>query len=259
MSSESEEIEQPQQQHNKPLKYTVNKRLNLEGRWKEIEPVRDELMREARKVKKLPKDEAQDWTYAELDRRYPPLPTTRARNHATGETTGHSGESKDMNATGESQIDGPPIGLEVEGDDSISTATEATDLPLPAPITSHPRTRGESIVTGLNEIPPDWPPMAANAGLPVEIQWVQSNRLRCVTETGDGTTVDLSQALAPAPSYAAIGWLETSIRAYAKYCEIAAKATQAATDETEVVRREKKSIQEVRDLLAEMLKTDENG
>ena len=207
MSSESE-IEQPQQQTQQPLKYTVAKRLMTEGRWREAEPVRDELMREARKVKKLTKDEAQDWTYAELDRRYPPL-----------------------------------------GDDTTSAAGEAVAL-------NSARTRGEPSVLGLNAMPPDWPPLPSNAALSAEIQWVQANRLRVVSETGDGTTVDLSQALAPAPSYAAIGWLETSIRAYSKYCEIAAKATQVATDETQTVRREKQSIEQICGLLAEMLEND---
>ena len=212
MSSESEEIEQPQQQRNRPLKYTVNRRLNLEGRWKEAEPVRDELMRHARKSLKLPKEEAQDWVYSELDRRYPPQFET-----------------------------------EKKGDNSIATDTvvEVTD--------SRTRTRGET-ATGINSIPADWPQLPANASLAAEIQWVQANRLRVVVSESDGcTTVDLSRSLLPAPSHSALGWLETSIRAYAKYCEIAAKATQSLEDETSNVRRERQAIDQIRGLLAEML------
>ena len=87
----------------------------------------------------------------------------------------------------------------------------------------------------------------------MEIQWVQSNRLRMVSESDGITSVDLTQALAPPPSYSALGWLETSIRAYAKYCEIAAKATQSLEDEREHVRRERLSIEECRGLLSQML------
>ncbi len=233
MSSESE-IEQPQQQPQQPLKYTVAKRLMTEGRWREAEPVRDELMREARKVKKLPKDEAQDWTYAELDRLYPPLPPPEPE-----ETDPPTNESESE-----------------PGDDPISTATEAADLPPAATIELRSRTRGEPTVTGLNEIPVDWPQLSANAALAAEIQWVQANRLRVVSESDGQTVVDLARALVPAPSYSAIGWLETSIRAYSKYCEIAAKATQSMEAETDYVRREKQSIEQIRGLLAEMLEND---
>ncbi len=95
--------------------------------------------------------------------------------------------------------------------------------------------------------------MPLNAQLAAEVQWVQANRLRMVSESDGVTTVDLSRALAPPPSYAALGWLETSIRAYAKYCEIAAKATQSLEDDREVVRREKQSIDKIRELLGQMI------
>jgi hypothetical protein len=47
--------------------------------------------------------------------------------------------------------------------------------------------------------------------------------------------------------------LETSIRAYAKFVDVAAKATATQQDEQELVRRERRSIEEVRALLAEMV------
>ncbi len=61
-------------------------------------------------------------------------------------------------------------------------------------------------VQGLSEIPAGWPPLPANASLQAEISWVTANRLR----VRDGTGVDLSRALSPAPSYSALSWLETS-------------------------------------------------
>ena len=71
--------------------------------------------------------------------------------------------------------------------------------------------------------------------------------------TGESASVDLSRALSPAPSHAAIGWLETSIRAYSKYCDIAARATAQLEDEREHVRRERIAIDDIRSLLAEMV------
>lgn len=108
-------------------------------------------------------------------------------------------------------------------------------------------------VSGLDKIPADWPKLPPNASLQAEIAWVQASRLDVVRETPEGTVVDLSRADSPAPSKAAIGWLETSIRAYSKYCDIAAKATQQQEHEVEQVRRERQAIEEIRELLVEML------
>lgn len=110
-------------------------------------------------------------------------------------------------------------------------------------------------VTGLGDIPADWPNLPANASLATEIQWVQASRLYVVEELPGGETcIHLDRADSPAPSKAAIGWLETSIRAYAKFVDVAAKVTATQQDDQEVARRERMAIGEVRSLLAEMLK-----
>jgi hypothetical protein len=74
-----------------------------------------------------------------------------------------------------------------------------------------------------------------------------------VEERPSGATrVHLDRARSPAPSWAALGWLETSIRSYAKYVDVVAKSLATQQDEQELVRREKLSIEEMRGLLAEM-------
>jgi hypothetical protein len=50
-----------------------------------------------------------------------------------------------------------------------------------------------------------------------------------------------------------LGWLETSIRAYSKFVDVAAKASAHVEDERDMVRRERLAIDEIRGLLAEML------
>ena len=50
---------------------TVTQRLQREGRWSEIEPERNEMMKPARK-QGMSKRDAQAWVYSELDRLYPP-------------------------------------------------------------------------------------------------------------------------------------------------------------------------------------------
>jgi len=104
-------------------------------------------------------------------------------------------------------------------------------------------------VSGLSELPPGWPELPANAQLQVEIAWVTANRLR----VRDGTGVNLSKALSPAPSYSALSWLETSILFPAKFADISVKATAQSDDEREFIKREKMAIEEIRSILSEML------
>ena len=108
--------------------------------------------------------------------------------------------------------------------------------------------------TRLSPIPDAWPELPANASLASEVGWVQANRLRIVDDSPAGATVvHLEQALSPAPSWSALGWLETSIRSYAKFVDVAAKATASDDGEAGVMRRERIAIEEVRALLDEMM------
>ena len=124
--------------------------------------------------------------------------------------------------------------------------------PEPAPILSPETSANADIdqgVPGLGDLPEAWGDLPANATLQVEVSWVSANRLR----VRDGSGVDLSRALSPAPSYSALSWLETSILFPSKFADISVKATQNQEDEKEHVRREKLAIEEIRGLLAEML------
>lgn len=126
---------------------------------------------------------------------------------------------------------------------------EAVELPQtvePPPSPVDPVDMG---VSGLGDMPADWPTLPANAQLQVEISWVSANRLR----VRSGSGVDLSRALSPAPSYSALSWLETSILFPSKFADISVKATAQQDDEWEGIRREKLAIEEIRGLLAEML------
>lgn len=65
--------------------------------------------------------------------------------------------------------------------------------------------------------------------------------------------VDLDRARSPAPSWAALSWLETSIRCYTKFVDVCAKSLKDEQDEQAMVKREKMANGEIRSLLAEML------
>jgi hypothetical protein len=180
---------------------TVVKRLQGEGRWfGEIEDERNDMMREARKVRKLSKVDAQIEVYAELDAKYPriiPRPP-----------------EPEVSPIGDVLVDPPEAG-----------------------------------VSGLGDIPSDWPQLPPNGTLQADVSWVIANRL--LVRDGDG--VDLSRSLAPAPSYAALSWLETSILFPSKFADISVKATSQAADEHEHVQRERLAIADIRSLLAEMV------
>jgi len=168
----------------------VTQRLQREGRWKDIEPERNEMMRLARK-RGMPKTEAQAWVYSELDRLYPPIPSPQQDTEQT------------------------PVNRKSSG-------------------TQRPVVDGQ--IRGLSDLPDDWPELPANASLSAEVGWVQANRLRIVEDMPAGpTVVHLDHALSPDPSWSALGWLETSIRSYAKFVDVAAKATASADGDAGVL------------------------
>ncbi len=211
----------------------VCSRFAREGRWQQIQPVRDQMMREARKIK-MTKVAARVWVYSELDRLYPPLP--------------------------------PPPELElkpVESEPIPEPETETQD-PSPEPIASSPPPADPqqadippASLSGLGTIPVGWGDLSDNAQLVDELAWVQSQRLRVVEERGNRTIVYLDRATRPAPSMAALGWLETSIRNYAKYCDLVAKVAAQPQTEAEDVRKERMALHEIEELLAEMLEFED--
>lgn len=122
------------------------------------------------------------------------------------------------------------------------------------PAVASPEAADSGRVQGLTNLPADWPELPGNASLAAEIGWVQANRLYVVEERPSGrTVVRLEKARSPAPSWSALSWLETSIRCYAKFIEVAAKTASTGQDEQEFIRKERMQIAEIDALLAEMM------
>ncbi len=119
---------------------------------------------------------------------------------------------------------------------------------------NHPNAFPDSVaIQGLAEASPKYPDLTSNATMSHEIGLVQANRLRVVEERpGKATLVHLDKALSPAPSWAALGWLETSIRSYAKFVDVASKATANDDGEASVMRLERMAIDEMNALMDEM-------
>lgn len=221
------------------LMMQVFKRLKSENRWDEAEPHRNELATRAKSLR-LKGQDAQDWTYTELAKKYPPLDGGQPETAIVEE---HADEQKPDKRDEQQREEGEAA--------RFSSSVDVAPFPF-QDVAPFPKS-GDLSVSGLSKIPANWQDLASNAPLSAEISWVQANRLRVVRETADGVVVDLSLALSPAPSYATLGWLETSIKTYAKFVDVAAKATASQDGEAAEVRREQQSIEEVRRLLSSML------
>lgn len=212
------------QSRNKTDKHPVQLRLIKEKRWKNAQSDLKRLRKEAT-YNGMNKDDSESWAWTEIDRLFPPLEGEQPKSKETQQIT------KETIA-------------EEQKEEIRSTAQ--------IPIQTIENTE-QSSITGLDKIPTSWLPLPGNASLQAEISWVQANRLMVVKETGHGTNVFLRKALNPPPSWAALGWLETSIRTYSKFVEVAAKATASVANEEEKIKHERISIAEVERLLQEML------
>lgn len=195
-----------------------------------------------RKPKEIPwKTVVSDWKRLAKEAKYLGLDLDSQIAHADAEVEKLYGGATETQETKEIPCEKP-------------TETEPTEIRSSAQITQEQQQPDTiSPVTGLNRIPESWLPLPGNASLQAEIAWVQANRLLVVDERGDKTYVFLEKARNPAPSYAALGWLETSIKVYSKFVEVAAKATAAVANEEEGIKLERVAIDEVRRLLSEML------
>ena len=250
-------------------KLALVKRLTRESRWNAATiRERDDLMSHARRELGLAKEQAQQWTYSELERRYPPLdpqeepgagekesvsaqenPGKLGVREGSDSKTDRQKTKGQTSAKGEAKR-GQAVAAMGDGEGEGQTAKSRPRKPATPPLVGD---SSERVVVGLDRIPRAWGELPPNASLASEIQWVQSNRISIVQERGNAVLVRLNRAAAPAPSKAALGWLETSIRAYSKYCDIAAKAAAAVQDEQAVTTREKMAIERIRALLAQMV------
>jgi hypothetical protein len=104
---------------------TVTKRLQRDGRWPEIEPLKNQLIKDARK-QGMSKADAQAWAYSEIDRLYPPEPEP-----ANGGIAASAADKSEEPANGGSKpADGQIQGLATIPDDwpalpgSVSMAVE---------------------------------------------------------------------------------------------------------------------------------------
>lgn len=161
-------------------------------------------------------------------------------------------EANNFRETARADFRAKGMGRQEAVDAAWQAMAEAYPALPAAEATAAPLGNDSGRVRGMRDIPADWPKLPDNAALPAELGWVQAQRLRVVEERPSGATVvHLERAGSPPPSWAALGWLDTAIHNPAKWADICAKGMAQQDLEGDMVRREKKSIEEVRRLLAE--------
>jgi len=207
----------------------VYRRLNAQQMWcGEMGPLRANAAKKLRAAG-VPAHEARARSWEELDRLYPPL----AENVP-------------------SPPDSPPPVVSKPQELTIQGAKDEK-----AKSASNGAFDDGGRIQGLGNIPEGWPALPPNAGQQAELAWVQANRLGVCDELPSGAVrVHLSRAHTPAPSHAALGWLETSIRSYAKYVDVVARTLKDEEAEAESVRRERMAIEDIRSLLGEMIEAE---
>jgi hypothetical protein len=238
------------------LKSQVFQRLSRDGRWSEASLIKDRLIREARQ-RGMARDDAHEAAYRTIDAMFPPADRATPSNVAKSTCEGRpdavqADELQTLRVNtaeelGDNNQQPREEHLARLGDNRFLDGSQPA-----ATTTGESRGRGESTVAGLSEIPSEWPQLPPNASLGAEVAWVLANRIRVIREDSDGAVVDLSKALTPAPSYAALGWLETSIRAFAKFVDVSARASASGQDDADKIKRERIAIAEIRSLLEQM-------
>ena len=128
------------------------------------------------------------------------------------------------------------------------------EFPPPDPVNVHTLTPNsiDGQLQGIGDIPAEWLPLPDNASQQAELSWCQAQRLRVCSTEGATTRIELCKATMPAPSMAALSWLETSVRSYAKYIDIVGRVLAGQQEAADMVRRERASIEEIKALLDEM-------
>jgi len=166
---------------------------------------------------------------------------------------GRWSEANNFRETARADFRAKGMGRQEAVDAAWEAMAEAYPALSAAELTAAPVSNDSGRVQGLGDIPADWPTLPDNAPLPAELGWVQAQRLRVVEERPSGAiVVHLDRAGSPAPSWAALGWLDTAIRNPAKWADLCAKEMAQQELESDMVRRERRSIEEVRQLLSEM-------
>jgi hypothetical protein len=118
----------------------------------------------------------------------------------------------------------------------------------------------EGDIPGLNVFPKAWGELPKRAKWEDEMEWAYQNLQLVLVGAGLKRRVDLKKATSPAPSYGAVACLRMAVSNFNSFMKDLlpkAKRGEVEGEEQEMVRRERKSIEEIRALLEQMREAKE--
>ncbi|MCE5269506.1 MAG: hypothetical protein LLG00_16640 [Planctomycetaceae bacterium] len=193
-------------------KIQLTDRLRREGRWTGDAEDRKNEMIRIFREAGLQKAEASEEAWRRLAEEYPPLPPKPKPD--------------------------PEPEPDAESDGSHTAAAASVD-------------EGEAVA--ISPLPEAWGELPESAPFEAEVEWVHQNRVLVVEElAGKRSKLHWHRARKPAPSYGAVNLMEYAATNRKGFMDILQKVKPAAAGDEENVRRERRSIAEIEDLLEKM-------
>lgn len=210
----------PPSEEEKARRLALMKRLQSEGRSRMAGDFREEVRKACRQRGLTPADSVLT-AWAEMERNYPPL--KKSEQPAAAATVDEPPEPVSQ--------DHAPVVVAVSG------PNKEPDKPIWV------------------RIPPEWGELPKTAKRVDEVEWVHQNWFLCREVRPSGTRTKLSRAQGPAPSWGAVGLMETTVMNPQKFeNEVYAREMKGTEEDEdgEAIKREKKSIAEIDTILQRM-------
>ncbi len=156
-------------------------------------------------------------------------------------------------------LDGVAEKSPVVSEAKAQTAADAVGGKLGRPV-KELAVGGTGDLRGIHRIPRNWGELPAEATFEADVRWVHANRLLVVRKAATGmASVELGKASSPAPSHGALGWLEFAVMNPTKFMsDLVPRVLKDDGEDAdeEGVKRERKSIEELREVLAEFVEAE---
>lgn len=206
-------------------KIELHDRLRASGEWSEAEAWKNGRIKEFRN-QGMTKGDAADKAWDELREKYPkPSPPTQP---ALEDQSGCSAAA-------------PPRAME-----PVAPVSDDVDEPTE----SDNGVERELALVGATSLPAAWGQLADSATFVAEVEWVHQNRALVVEERPSGNArLKWDRARRPAPSYGAVNLMEYAATNRKGFMDILQKVKPSDVGEDANIRRERRSIAEIEELL----------
>lgn len=237
----------------KERKLTLRHRLEREGRWGEASRFKEEVRKGCRE-KGLSANASLQVSWDKMEESYPPLSEAEMQVRKEHLAAARAARRRAKRATGAA---GELTSGAVEGNEELNTRGGTPPSHVEVNVDLPPPDRMER----RSEPPAEWGELPDNASQVEEVKWVYANYMRVVRRTREGhDRVQLKSASCPAPSHGTFTLLNFAITNQAGFLNLWQKVCKDKTEgEEEQVKKEKKSIAEIRAIIEQMEEVETNA